>query len=134
MEYLIGIGLACAAAVFGNLVGMDRDRAFYATVLVVVATYYLLFACMAGATAALLPELLPALLFIGLAGWGFRASPWLVVAGLALHGVFDLFHATVIANPGVPAWWPGFCMSYDVAAAACLAVVLVVRRRAARMA
>ena len=131
MEYLIGSVLACLAAAFGNLVGMDRDRAFYATVLVVVATYYLLFACMAGSTAALLAELLPALLFVGLAGWGFRASSWLVVGGLALHGVFDLFHATVITNPGVPAWWPGFCMSYDVAAAACLAVLLLRRRDAA---
>ena len=26
-----------------------------------------------------------------------------------------------MTNPGVPAWWPAFCLGYDVAAAAILA-------------
>jgi hypothetical protein len=35
----------------------------------------------------------------------------------------------LIDNPGVPAFWPGFCMAFDVVAAAYLAVLLVRRRR-----
>ena len=68
------------------------------------------------------------LLFTAAAGLGFRRSAWIVVAGLALHGVFDFIHGAVITNPGVPAFWPGFCMAYDITAAVYLAVLIVVRK------
>jgi hypothetical protein len=38
-------------------------------------------------------------------------------AGLAAHGVLDFFHGRLVANPGVPPWWPAFCRAFDVAAA-----------------
>jgi hypothetical protein len=52
----------------------------------------------------------------------------MVAAALALHGVFDLVHGSLIANPGVPLWWPAFCSTYDVAAAGYLAWLIVSRR------
>lgn len=128
MEYAIGAGLALAAGVFGTAVGFDRERSFYAVVLVIVGTYYVLFAVAAASTRALYVELVPLILFAAAAALGFRSTLWIVVAGLAMHGAFDLVHAAVIDNPGVPAFWPGFCMAYDVVAAAYLAVLLVVRR------
>jgi len=67
------------------------------------------------------------MLFVAAAVAGMRSSQWFVVAGLAMHGVFDFFHGSIIANPGVPQFWPGWCLGYDVVAAACMAV-LVVRR------
>jgi hypothetical protein len=67
-------------------------------------------------------------MFVAMAAFGFRKTPWLVVAGLALHGVFDFFHHAVIANPGVPVWWPGWCLAYDVVAAAYLAALIFIRR------
>ena len=121
---LVGIGLALAVTVFARLVGFDRERAFYPVVLVVVASYYDLFAVMAGG-AALIPETIGFVLFAAAAAIGFRTSLWLVVAGLAGHGVFDLLHHALVENPGVPAWWPIWCLAYDVAAAACLAALLV---------
>jgi len=51
-------------------------------------------------------------------------SLWLVAVALAAHGVFDLVHARIITNPGVPGWWPQFCGAYDVAAGAYLAWML----------
>jgi hypothetical protein len=45
-------------------------------------------------------------------------------AGLIGHGLFDFVHGHFISNPGVPAWWPGFCGTYDVVAGAYLAVLL----------
>ena len=48
MAYLIGVVLALAISGGATLIRMDRDRAFYATVLLVVASYYALFAVMAG--------------------------------------------------------------------------------------
>jgi hypothetical protein len=130
MEYAVGIILAVAVGLFASLVGLDRERSFYPTVLIVIAALYLLFAAMAESTDALVAEALPALLFVAAAALGFRRTPWIVVASLALHGVFDLIHHAVITNPGVPAWWPGFCLAYDLTAAAYLALLLVVRRAA----
>src|SRR6185437_8824734 len=44
MEYLIGIGLAVVVCVFAMLAGFDRDRVLYPTLVIVVASYYVLFA------------------------------------------------------------------------------------------
>lgn len=127
MEYTIGVAAAVAVGLFATVVGFDKERGFYPVVLIVIAALYLLFATMAGSTGALAAEAVPALLFVVLAVVGFRKWPWLVVAGLALHGVFDFFHHAVIANPGVPAWWPGWCLSYDIVAAFYLALLLIRR-------
>jgi hypothetical protein len=129
MEYVIGIIAAFGVGLFATAVGFDRDRSFYPVVLIVIASLYLLFAVMAGSKDSLLAETVPCLAFVTMAVLGFRKkSPWLVVAGLALHGVFDFFHHAVIANPGVPVWWPGWCLAYDVVAAAYLGVLIVMRR------
>jgi len=50
--------------------------------------------------------------------------PWIVVVALAGHGVFDAVHGRIIENAGVPAWWPAWCLAYDVGAAGCLAWLL----------
>jgi hypothetical protein len=127
LEYLIGIGLALAVCAFATFVGFDRDRVFYPTLLVVVATYYVLFAVVGNSPRALALESLIAVAFCALAVAGFKTNPWLMVAGLAAHGVFDFFHHLLIQNPGVPVWWPGFCLSFDVFAAAFLAMLLMRR-------
>ena len=128
MEFTIGVAAATAVGIFASVIGFDKERSFYPVVLIVIAALYLLFAVMAGSTDSLVAEAVPALGFVAIAALGFRKTPWLVVAGLALHGVFDFFHHTVITNPGVPAWWPGWCLSYDVVAAAYLAALIVIRR------
>src|SRR3954471_23031372 len=129
MAYLVGALLALLVGALATLVHLDRDRAFYPTVLIVVASYYALFAVMADSTHALLEEGVGICVFLAAAVVGFKRSLWLVVLGLAAHGVFDLLHARVITNPGVPGWWPPFCSAYDVVAAGYLASLL--GRRAA---
>jgi hypothetical protein len=130
MEYAIGIIAAVAVGLFASVIGFDKERGFYPVVLIVIAALYLLFAVMAKSTGSLVAESIPALVFVAMAVLGFRKTPWLVVAGLALHGVFDFFHHAVIANPGVPLWWPGWCLAYDVVAAAYLAMLILIRSRA----
>ena len=41
----------------------------------------------------------------------------------------DAIHGHLVMNPGVPAWWPSFCLAYDVTAAGVL--VCLVRHRLA---
>lgn len=121
---LTGLALAPAVAVFALLTGFDRERGFYPLQLIVFALLYILFAAIAGGGPLLLAETPGLLLFGAAAVIGFRTSLWLVVAGLCGHGLFDAVHGALIANPGVPAWWPAFCAGYDITAAACLALTL----------
>ena len=124
MPYLAGIVLALTVSGLATLVGLDRDRAFYPTLVLVVASYYVLFAVIGGSGHALVVETLVMTGFLLVAVVGFKKSLWLVVAALAAHGVFDLFHGRVVANSGVPVWWPAFCLTYDITAAAFLAWLL----------
>ncbi len=125
---VIGTCLALAVGVFATMVGLDRDRAFYPTVAIVIAGLYSLFAAIGGSDRAILIEAIVGAGFIALAVLGFRSSLWLVAAALALHGVFDMVHGSLISNPGVPPWWPAFCSAYDVVAAGYLAWLIVSRR------
>ena len=111
----------------GTVVGLDRDRAFYPTVMIVIASLYVLFAVMGGSTQALFIEGAVATVFLAVSLVGFRYSLWLVVAALAAHGILDVFHGQLIANPGVPVWWPAFCLAYDEVAAGYLAFLLLRR-------
>jgi hypothetical protein len=127
LAYLVGAVLAFLVGAMATLVRLDRDRAFYPTVLVVIASYYSLFAVMGGSSHALLLEGTAIIVFLAAAVVGFKRSLWLVVAALAAHGIFDGFHGRMIANPGVPLWWAQFCLTYDVVAAGFLSYLLLRR-------
>lgn len=127
MEYFIGLVLALIVLGGSTFVGFDRERVFYPAVMLVVASYYALFAVMAASTTALVLECVAAVLFTVIAVIGFKTRLWFVAVALAGHGVFDFFHHYIIQNPGVPEWWPGFCMAFDIAAAGYLVVLLIKR-------
>lgn len=129
MELLVGAVLAAVTVVSARLVGLDRERAFFPLLLMVIATYYILFAAMSGSSAPLLLEAGLAVLFLAVATAGYKRSLWLVVAGLLVHGMFDLIHDLIIANPGVPAFWPSFCAAFDVVLAGYLSRLLLSRQR-----
>jgi hypothetical protein len=120
MPYLIGIVLALATVPTGAWIGLDR-RSFYTTVLMVTATYYVLFAIMGGSSSALVIESSVMAIFFLFAAIGFRTSMWIVAAAFGAHAAFDVIHGALVTNPGVPAWWPPFCASFDVAAAIAVA-------------
>ena len=124
MALLIGALLALAVGIFATSLGLDRDRAFYPTVTIVIALYYVLFAVMGGSSEALLVESLISTVFVAAAAFGFRSSLWLVVVALMAHGVFDFVRGEAMANAGVPIWWPQFCLTYDVTAAGYLSWLL----------
>jgi hypothetical protein len=108
LAFTIGIVGALGVGFFARWIGLDRDRSFYPTVMIVIAYLYVLFAG-----------------FALLATLGFKLNPWFVVVALIGHGLFDWAHPHVIDNRGVPPWWPEFCSAYDVTAGVFLAVLLV---------
>jgi hypothetical protein len=108
--------------------GFDRDRSFTPTVLIVIASYYVLFALIGDSQWALILESIIATGFLVFALIGFNRNPWFVAAALVGHGAFDFFHGSLIENPGVPSWWPGFCLAFDVLFGAWVAALLLRRR------
>src|ERR1700747_278487 len=132
MEYIVAVILTLAVAAFAFVVGFDRERAFYPTVLIVVASYYVLFAVMGASGRTLVIEIAVASGFLLLAIIGYKKSLWLVPIGLVGHGVFDIVHHLAIENPGVPHWWPGFCSAFDVTLGGVLAARLLRGRLATR--
>ena len=111
---LVGVLTAVAIAVLAKSTRFDQDRSFYPTVLVVIASYYILFAVIGGSGQALVWELVVAVAFSAVAIVGGLHLPLLVGLGIVAHGLFDLVHLTMMENAGVPDWWPGFCGSLDV--------------------
>jgi uncharacterized membrane protein HdeD (DUF308 family) len=111
---VVGVLLAAGVAVLGKFTRFDQDRSFYSTVLVIVASFYVLFAVLGGSGQTLVKELVVAVGFSTVAITGALYLPTLVGIGIAAHGVFDLVHDILIENSGVPSWWPSFCGSIDV--------------------
>ena len=97
LPYVVGIVLSIGVAVFARLVGFDRDRAFYPTVLIVIASYYVLFAAMVGSIQTVALEAALMAVFAIAAVAGFKGSAWIVVGGLAGHGLRTRF--TVTSSP-----------------------------------
>jgi len=120
-----GLALAAAVAWFATVVGLARERSFYATVLIVVGSYYVLFAATAASRRTLVAEIVVSGIFLLLAVLGFKGNLWLLAVGLIGHGAFDFVHHFFIDNPGVPRWWPGFCLAFDVGFGALLGLRLI---------
>lgn len=125
MSAMVGVCMALAICAGASLTGFGRERSFYPTVVMVIASYYVLFAFQAWAVAGLFWDALAIVVFSCLAIIGFKTTNWIVVVALVLHGVFDLFHRQLIVNAGVPLWWPVFCSTFDVVMAAYLAIQLL---------
>jgi hypothetical protein len=132
MGYLIGLILSLAVAGLAIIIGLDRERAFYPTLLIVFASYYALFAVMAGSGRTLIIEIVVGTGFLLVAIIGYKRNLWLVAIALVGHGVFDVVHHLLFENPGVPHWWPSFCLVFDVILGGLLAVRLMGRKLAAR--
>ena len=114
MPIVVGVLLAIAIAAVAKFTRFDEERSFYSTVLVIIASYYVLFAVLGGSGHALVWELVIAVVFSTVAIIGALFLPTLVGTGIIAHGLFDLVHDILIENSGVPTWWPTFCGSLDV--------------------
>jgi hypothetical protein len=88
----------------------------YALGLVLIASVYIGFAVADGRPAVIAVEISLASTFVILAAAAVTGSPWLLVLGLAGHGLKDLgqYRRQFVANTR---WWPPFCLVVDTAIA-----------------
>jgi hypothetical protein len=97
----------------------------YALSLALIAAVYIGLAVADGRPRVIAVETVVAAVFVVVAAAGVTGPAWLVVAGLAGHGVKDLWQhrRQFVANTR---WWPPFCLVVDWVAAAILVVLLAV--------
>lgn len=107
---LIGVALGTVIFIFARLTKFDRDRSFYPTILIVIASYYVLFGLQAADQLVTLREVLVFSLFFAGAVAGHRGSNWIIAAFLLAHGIYDVF----LPHAEAPAWWPAFCLGVDI--------------------
>jgi len=116
IEALLG---AAAGALTVSLARFIRGQHWlYSIGLLFLPSLYALFALGAGEQAVGVKEVLYGIPFF-VAGLVFafvsvRDSAVVVGAFWMLHGLYDLMHSRLFANPGVPRWYPVWCCSVDV--------------------
>jgi hypothetical protein len=95
----------------------------YALSLALIAAVYIGFAVADGRPTVIAVEAGIAGLFVVVAAAGVTGPAWLLVAGLAGHGVKDLWQHRrhYVANTR---WWPPFCLVVDWLVAAILIVLI----------
>ncbi len=100
----------------------------YALGLAVIAAIYIGFAVADGRGTVIAVETAVAGVFVVVAAAAVTGSAWLLVAGLAGHGLKDLWqHRTgFVANTR---WWPPFCATVDFVAAGLIAAMIVANVR-----
>ncbi len=100
------------------------DATVYALGLAVIAAVYIGFGVADGRPRVLVVETGVATVFVVVAAAAVTGSAWLIVAGLAGHGLKDLWqqHSRFVANTR---WWPPFCATVDFVAATVVAVAIM---------
>jgi len=96
----------------------------YAIGLAVIAPVYVGLAVADGRPRVILVECIVAMAFIVIAAAAIKGSPWLLVFGLAAHGVKDAWQHRGQFVSGTR-WWPPFCAAVDWVVASIIAIEIV---------
>jgi hypothetical protein len=96
----------------------------YALEIALIAAVYIGFAVADGRRHVLAVETAVASAFVVVAAAAVTGSAWLIVAGLAGHGLKDMWQHRTGFVTGTR-WWPPFCAAVDFVAATIIAVVIV---------
>ena len=116
----VGVGQAATPLAFWWL----DPATVYALGIVLIASVYIGFAVADGRRTVLAVESTVVGVFVIVAAVAVTGSPWLLVVGLAGHGVKDLWQhrRQFVANTR---WWPPFCLVVDWIAATIIAVEII---------
>ncbi|HST64732.1 MAG TPA: hypothetical protein VLM05_06055, partial [Mycobacteriales bacterium] len=118
---VLGVAQALAPLGFPWL----HSSVVYALSLPLIAAVYIGFAVADGRRHVLAVETAVVAVFVVVAAAAVTGPPWLIVAGLAGHGLKDLWQHRTGFVAGTR-WWPPFCAAVDFVAAALIAAALLV--------
>jgi hypothetical protein len=116
-----GIVVGCVQAASPLGLWWLSPAVVYAMSLAMIASIYIGFAVADGRWTVVTVETGVAGVFVVIAAAAVTGSPWLLVLGLAGHGVKDYWQqrSQYVANTH---WWPPFCAAVDFVVAGILAI------------
>ena|SRR5829696_271878 len=119
-----GVVWGCLQAASPLLFFWLTEATVYALGLTLIAAVYIGFSVADGRSRIIVVETGVATVFVVLAAAAVTGSAWLIVAGLAGHGLKDLWqqHSRFVANTR---WWPPFCATVDFLAVTIIAVAIM---------
>jgi hypothetical protein len=122
--FLAAAGSVCISR---KILAPKAEQIFYATFLIMVASFYLSFAAYFGAATAWRLESAVVVAFVAISLLGIRL-PYALIVGYSLHGLWDLLHelqaygAFAAFEPGrltaIPLAYGVFCAAFDFCMAA----------------
>ncbi|MEO1538551.1 MAG: hypothetical protein AAFR73_12570 [Pseudomonadota bacterium] len=101
---------------------LEHSHQLAALTVVLISGVYIGYAFKDGRPRVIATELLAALGFAGAAWLGLNGFPVLIIAALALHGIWDLLHHNLM-KADLPRWYIPFCAAIDWGLAACLLAI-----------
>ena len=113
VEIAVGVLLAALTAAVALALPRPLAAEFFAVLLALIASVYVGFGLRASRRGERHAEVAGAAGFVLVAMLGLWVSPYLWVAGLVGHGVWDLAHHPRGLRTEVPGWYPPFCAAYD---------------------
>ena len=125
---LVGGAVQGAVLTFVAIAIPRYTRHILAAVLVVAALFYVRFALEAHTSAAWLAAELAGVGIFGYAAHrGVRGSAWWLVAGWAMHPIWDVaLHYTGPGRAFAPAWYTTSCLTFDLMVAGVTAIAILI--------
>jgi uncharacterized protein DUF6010 len=110
----IGLVLGAITIFIHLLLSKQQGLEFSSMLLVLIGSIYYGFALLSHNRNAAIVEITVASAFVTMGILGLWVSPWVLIIGLFLHGIWDIAHHNKSSNlVEIPKWYIPFCATYD---------------------
>lgn len=114
INILIGLGLGIVTIILHLILTETRRLELTSFLLVLIGSVYYGFALLSKHKRAMIIEIVVASVFVAMGIFGLWFSPWILIIGLFLHGLWDIaHHNSSIKLVEIPQWYVPFCATYD---------------------
>lgn len=112
-EFIAGVVSALLTISFMLMFPKQKVLELLAILLSVIALIYLVFAISDGRRREIMIEVSAIIFFLALAIFGLWISPYFLIAGYLIHGLWDIIHNHKIIQTEVVEWYKILCLVYD---------------------
>lgn len=109
-----GLGLGLLTIILHLELNELKGLELTSFLLVLIGSVYYGFALLSKHKKAMIIEIIVATIFVLMGIFGLWFSPWILIFGLFLHGLWDIaHHNSSFKLVDVPQWYIPFCATYD---------------------
>lgn len=114
LNIFIGLGLGLLTIIIHEELNELKRLELTSFLLVLIGSVYYGFALLSKHKKTMVIEIIVATMFVVMGVFGLWFSPWILVIGLFLHGIWDIsHHNSSFKLVKIPQWYIPFCATYD---------------------